>query len=45
MKGTYKVYDSEQREWKELPLFFKGDSVKLKIENDHLYASYDEEKT
>lgn len=45
MKGTYKVYDSEQREWKELPLFFKGDPAKLKIENNHLYVSYDGEKT
>lgn len=45
MKGTYKIYDRDAKAWVELPLYFKGDGVKLKIENKHLVVSYDEENT
>lgn len=45
MKGSYKVYNANKGEWVNLPLNYKGDGLLLKIENNHLWSSYDGEKT
>lgn len=37
--GQYKI--NYGGEWVKLPLFFKGDSLQIKIEGGHLWSSYD----
>lgn len=41
MKGSYKVYNANKGEWVNLDTSAGYDNVKVKIENDKLYVSYD----
>lgn len=40
MKGSYKVYDSNKGEWVNLDHAAAYDNVRIKIENNHLWVSY-----
>lgn len=41
MKGSYKVYNANKGEWVNLDTSAGYDNVKVKIENNKLYVSYD----
>ena len=41
MKGSYKVYNANKGEWVNLDHTAAYDNVRVKIENNHLWVSYD----